>query len=240
MQPSFILIHGAWHGGWAWDPVAERLRSGGFAVVAPTLVGLGERAAEVTPGTCLSDHVGQVVGEIDAVAGPVVLVGHSYGGMVIAGAASRRPERVVRLVYLDALVPADGESVATFAGPDFVGAGRADADARGDGCVGTGFFPPTKFVDWEGERLERFAARLTPQPLQAFLEPVRLEGDISRIPADFVLATDEPLGLFEPFAEEARGRLGWRVFELPTRHDAMLTMPGVVAAMLAEPWISGG
>ncbi len=240
MQPAFILIHGAWHGGWAWDPVAERLRAMGFDVIAPSLIGLAERAGEATPQTCLSDHIAQVVGVIDATPGPVVLVGHSYGGMVIAGAASRRPDRPVRLVYLDALVPADGQSVATFVGPEAVAAAQADADARGDGCVGPGFFPPSKFVDWQGERLEALSGRLTPQPLQAFLEPVRLEGDISRIPADFVLATDDPLGLFEAFAEAARDRLGWRVFELPTRHDAMLTMPGVVAAVLAQPWSEGG
>jgi pimeloyl-ACP methyl ester carboxylesterase len=113
----------------------------------------------------LASHIEQLVTAIDGIAGDVVLVGHSYGGMLITGAAVARPGRVVRLVYVDALVPADGEG--TLAGPKLTEAATANAHAAGDGwLVGAGLLPPSKFVDWEGERLEQFRERLSPQPLQ--------------------------------------------------------------------------
>lgn len=226
MRPTFILVHGAWHGGWCWEAVETRLRAEGFETVAPTLSGAGD--------TTLADHVEEIVGLIDATPGPLVLVGHSYGGMVITGASAARPERIARLVYLDALVPADGESVASFAGEDAAAGARALSAA--DNLVPTSFFPPSKFVDWQGEALDAFVARLRPQPVETFLQPVALGAGAPAVPTDYVLATDDPLGLFDGFAAAARGRPGWLVYELPVRHDVMLTAPGVVAAILAAPW----
>src|SRR5262249_55010361 len=112
-----VLVHGGWHGGWHWDDVARRLRDAGVRVYAPTLRGLAERAGEATEWTCLADHVADVVAVLDAEdLRDIVLVGHSYGGAVVTGAAHQRPDRVAKLVYLDAFVPEHGQSLADLLG----------------------------------------------------------------------------------------------------------------------------
>lgn len=109
-----------WHGGWHWEEVVPRLRTAGVRVFAPTLTGLAERSHEATAETGLSVHVQDVVAVLDEHdLQDVVLVGHSYGGMVITGAAHLRPERIATLVYLDGFVPRDGESTATILGEEF-------------------------------------------------------------------------------------------------------------------------
>src|SRR5262245_14863398 len=119
---TFVLVHGAWHGGWCWQRVSPLLRARGHEVFAPTLTGLGERSHLLTREIGLETHVADVVNAIrweDLT--DVVLCGHSYGGMVISGAADRMADRVRSLVYLDAFVPADGQSIF-----DFMTAERAE------------------------------------------------------------------------------------------------------------------
>src|SRR3954452_6420662 len=108
---TFVLVHGAWHGGWCWDRVAPRLRAAGHEVHAPTLTGLSERSHLLSPLVGLDTHVEDVVRLIDTFAlTDVVLVGHSYAGQVVTAVADRRPDAIARRVYLDAFVGDDGET----------------------------------------------------------------------------------------------------------------------------------
>src|SRR5215813_9903475 len=109
---TFVLVHGAWHGGWCWQKVIPLLEAADHAVYAPTLTGLAERACELSPDVGLDTHIQDVVGLLqDKDLHEVILVGHSYGGMVITGVVDAVPERIAHLVYLDTFVPRDGESM---------------------------------------------------------------------------------------------------------------------------------
>src|SRR5713101_2147973 len=110
---TFVLVHGAWHGGWCWRRVSDRLRKAGHQVFTPTLTGLGERSHLARPDIGIDTHIEDVakVFELEDL-NDVILVGHSYGGMIITGAAEKVVDRLRHLVYLDAMVPQDGQTVA--------------------------------------------------------------------------------------------------------------------------------
>ncbi len=115
---TYVLVHGGGHGGWCYQPLARLLRSAGHEVYAPTLTGLGERAHLLSPDVDLDMHIRDVVAVLQFEdVHDVILVGHSYGGMVITGVADRAPDRIGRLVYLDAATPVDGQSLVDVAGP---------------------------------------------------------------------------------------------------------------------------
>jgi pimeloyl-ACP methyl ester carboxylesterase len=230
---SCVLVHGGWHGGWHWDEVAAKLRAAGADVHAPTLRGLAERAHEATPDTDLGDHVDDVVAVIDEHdLQDVVLVGHSYGGMVITGAVHERPDRIAKLVYLDAFVPEDGQSVGDILGDEFRQTARAAAAASGTPSMIPPLFPVEAILGWTGERAEQFAARLCPHPLGTLDDPVRANGAV-RVKRSYVYCSALPLGIVEPYAAAARASEEWRYFELPSPHDAVHAMPAAVAGIIA-------
>lgn len=227
-----VLVHGGWHGSWHWDRVAERLRAGGTEVFAPTLTGLAERVGETTPSTELSTHVADVVGVIDEndLRG-VVLVGHSYGGMVVTGAAHERPNRIAELVYLDAFVPDDGESVGDILGPDFVAAAEGLAEEAGTPTMVPPMFTVEQILGWTGERAEEFAARMSSHPIGTMYEPVSAKGEVLA-QRSFIYCNARPLGLVERYAEAARKSEDWRYFELASPHDAVHAMPAAVVGII--------
>jgi pimeloyl-ACP methyl ester carboxylesterase len=227
-----VLVHGSWHGGWHWDEVAARLRAAGLAVYVPTLTGLAERGHEATAGTDLSAHVRDVVSVIDEHGlDDVLLVGHSYGGMVITGAAHARPSRIGKLVYLDAFVPRDGESAAAILGDDFVRTAEAAAAQAGTPHLVPPLFTVEDSLGWTGERAAAFAARMCPHPLPTLYEPVRADGELTAEKV-FIWCNEHSLGLFDGYAEMARESDDWRYFELASRHDAVHLMPAAVAGIL--------
>src|SRR5262245_30690572 len=117
---SLVLVHGGWEAGWCWRKVVPLLRDAGHEVFAPTLTGLGERKHLASPEVGLDTHVQDIVGVLESEElDEVILVGHSYGGMVIAGVAERVPERLAQLVYLDAFVPEDGQSTLDLLPPEY-------------------------------------------------------------------------------------------------------------------------
>lgn len=131
---TYLVVHGGWGGGWEWSAVARGLTSLGHEVHTPSLTGLGDRAHLATPAVCLTTHVEDIVAilvtfELD----DVVLAGQSYGGMVVTGVVDRVPDRVGRLVYLDAFVPDHGVSCNQLCGPRFTERIRSIAAERGDG-----------------------------------------------------------------------------------------------------------
>ena len=142
-KPAFVLVHGAWHGGWCWTRVTPLLEAAGHRAFAVTLTGLGDRAHLSAPSVDLETHITDVVSMLDMDdLNDVVLVGHSYGGMVVSGAAERAWKRIRRLVYLDALVPKHGQSAF-----DLIQPSTLDPGAESSNTVCTGGLPekPSSF-----------------------------------------------------------------------------------------------
>jgi pimeloyl-ACP methyl ester carboxylesterase len=230
---TFVLVHGAWHGGWCWRKVVARLRAGGQAVYAPTLTGLGERAHLAGPTVGLDTHVQDVLGLLaceDLRA--VVLVGHSYGGLIVEGVAEQAPERLAHLVYLDALVADDGQSALDLLAPPA-------RDAIEPLVRGGESFP---LPDVEAT-LDRYgvvdpaergwmAERLVPQPGKTLTDRLRLTGRGRGLPRTFILCTRRSTPSRD--AERARSEPGWRLREIDSGHDAMITAPGKLSELLME------
>ncbi len=227
---TFVLLHGAWHGGWAWQRVVPALRAAGHEVHAPTLTGLSDRAHLLTPQVGLATHVQDVVALLEAHdLRDVVLVGHSYAGQVVTGVADRVPERLARRVHLDAFVGDDGEAAIDLL-PETVAGHYREAVAG----PGFGWLVPVRPLERLGvsERadLDWLAPRLTPHPWLTYTEPLRLTGGAGRVPGVFVECVDW-MRVFTAQAERAAAR-GWPVHEIATGHEAMVTAPGELAELL--------
>ena len=217
---TYVTVHGAWDGAWFWRPVARLLQAAGHEVFTATLTGSGERAHLARPEVDLATHVEDVVNVLryEDLRG-VVLVGHSYGGMVITGVAERAPERVARLVYLDAFVPRDGQSLADLLPPEAVAWFEERARALGAG--------------WRIPHDPPDADRRTDFPVAAMRQPlaVRHPG-AAGLPRSYVsCAENREIPFFAPFAARARAE-GWDYRELPTGHVPMQTAPRELADLL--------
>jgi pimeloyl-ACP methyl ester carboxylesterase len=236
---TFVIVHGAWGGGWEWTPVARHLRARGHEVFTPTLTGVGERAHLGGRDVGLGTHVDDVVAVLELEdLHDVVLCGHSSAGMVVTGVADRVPERVALVVYVDALVPVDGQSALELL-PDGFGAQVRAAMAGGDGwsvAMPPSLRPPEGSLP--AAALASYVARLGPYPARAFAEPLRLTGRGDRVARAFLRCTaadlsalgDDPI---EPGARRARDE-GWRYRELVAPHDPQLSDPDGTAAALHE------
>ncbi|WP_425826417.1 alpha/beta fold hydrolase [Streptomyces fractus] len=229
---TFVLLHGAWHGGWAWQRVAPALRAAGHEVHTPTLTGLSDRAHLLTPQVGLSTHVQDVVALLEAYdARDVILVGHSYAGQVVTGVADRVPSRLARRVHLDAFVGDDGEAAVDLL-PEAV-AGHYRESVAGPGF---GWLVPVRSLEKLGVSdkadLDWLTPRLTPHPWLTYTEPLHLTGGADQVPAAFIECVDW-MRVFTAQAERAAAR-GWPVHELATGHEAMVTAPGELAALLLD------
>ncbi len=176
-QTTYVIVHGAWGGSWAFKKVDSLLTARGALVYRPSLTGQGERVHLATPEVGLSTHIDDVVNTIlFENLRDIVLVGHSYGGMVITGVADRVPDRIRRLVYLDAFVPNDGESVSSAQGV----AGEGIMKMEKNGFI----VPP-----WA--KADQAPPKDVPQPLKTFTEPISLKNATARqLPATYILTVD--------------------------------------------------
>lgn len=207
----FVLVHGGMYGGWQWAEVRAMLRRDGHEVFTPTITGAGERVHLGGPHVTLAMHVEDVANVlVYEDLHDVVLVGHSYGGMVVTGVADRVPERVGRLVYVDVAVPHDGEALADLLAPAH--AQRLRDRARHDPDA------------WRMELSPDAAPRTTGALLRTYLEPIRFEHAPPDMPRAFVRCVDPPTASVDVSAERAR-RAGWPFFELPCGHNAPGLMP---------------
>lgn len=202
---TYVIVHGAWGGGWDWRAVDSMLTLRGHRVVRVTLTGLGERVHLASPSIGLDTHITDVVNTIlwenlhD-----VVLVGHSYGGMVVTGVADRIPDRIRRIVYIDAFLPDSGESVLLAAGPAFAWVLSTVHDGMSvPGWADTLAIP-----------------RDVPHPFRTLTDTLRLVNPLGRRVAGTYILTFEPGSTpdpFQPFADRAAAR-GWPVHRLQTGH----------------------
>jgi pimeloyl-ACP methyl ester carboxylesterase len=222
-KPTIVIVHGAWGGSWAFRKVEALLREKGFNVYRPQLTGLGERVHLSRADIGLTTHIDDVVNTIlyeDL--HDIILMGHSYGGMVITGVADRIPDRIKRLVYLDAFVPNDGESVMTFAGT------RGDwlkPMIKGDYIVPMWVKP------------DQAPPHDVPQPLKTFTEPISLKNKAAlKLPTTYILTVDAGKEAknddFWPQAQRAKER-GWPVLQLAADHNAQWSAPEALVEMLA-------
>lgn len=186
---TFSLIHGGWAGGWVWEKVAPILERKGHRVLTPDLPGHGSDCTPVAEIT-LERYVEFVLAVLDAATEPVVLVGHSSGGVVITQAAERRPERIARLVYLCAYLPADGQSLFQLGQSDAEGLILPNLVVSEDGATATvrpEVVREALFADCTEEDHERFAARVAPQPLAIATTPVQVTPErFGRVPRAYI------------------------------------------------------
>ena len=223
-KPTIVIVHGAWGGSWAFRHVEALLREKGFNVYRPQLTGLGERVHLSRPDIGLSTHIDDVVNMIlfeDL--HDIILMGHSYGGMVITGVADRVPDRIRRLVYVDAFVPNDGESVMSLVGSR--GSWLKDM-IKGDYIVPVWVKPDQRPPKDE------------PQPLKTFTEPIVLKNKAGfKVPATYILTVEAGKEAKDDdfWSQAQRAKLrGWPVQQLTADHNAQWSAPEALAAMLAS------
>lgn len=230
---TYVLVHGAFHGGWCWKDVATRLRALGHVVYTPTQTGFGERShllhTRPTLETLIRD-VEQVFHfeELE----DVILVGHSFGGVTVTGLADRIPQRLRHLVYLDASLAQDGESTL-----DLIPADRREAYHRRAIESSEGFFveppDPAYLGILDPELAAWIRPKLTRQPFQPFLDQLRLHHPAGNgIPATFIACTDPASPSITRSCDIARSR-GWSYLELATGHNAMTLAPAELTRLLA-------
>jgi pimeloyl-ACP methyl ester carboxylesterase len=226
---TFVLVHGAWHGAWCWRRVARRLAGHGHEVFTPTLTGLGERCHLLAAGIGLDTHILDVVNEMKwQGVNDAVLVGHSYGGMVISGVAETMEKSISSFVLLDAFFPESGQALVDLSPPAvreaFLAAERA----------GAATIPPRSAAMFNVNEKDRtwVDAQCTPQPIKCGLQTVTLRGARDRIAKKaYIRASAYPSEPFDRAFAKARDR-GWTTYELACGHDAMLDAPERLAEIL--------
>jgi pimeloyl-ACP methyl ester carboxylesterase len=230
---TFVLVHGAWHGGWCWRKVAQTLVAKGHAVFAPTLTGLGDRAHLLSRDTSLEMHVRDILAALEAEdLKDVVLVGHSYGGIVVSAVADRGLQRVARLVYLDAVVARNGECMFDRSPAQVRTHFEAHAQQGGEGwCVPVSALSP-QFLGLKDEADIRWVMpRLTPHPIRTFSEPVRLSASFPQMPRTYINCIgDKQIG--QPRTPQADGIDDYH--EIQAGHDAMIAAPQQVVTLLGR------
>ena len=223
-KPTIVIVHGAWGGSWAFRNVDALLREKGFNVYRPQLTGQGERVHLARPDIGLSTHIEDVVNVIlfeDL--HDIILVGHSYGGMVITGVADRVPERIKRLVYLDAFLPSDGESVMSIVG--------ARSEFLKPMIKGDYIVPP-----WV--KPDQPPPKDVPQSLKTFTDPIVLKNKAGHdLAGTYILTVDKGKEAKDDdfFAQSQRAReRGWPVWQLTADHNAQWSAPEALVEMLAR------
>lgn len=223
---TLVLVHGSWGGAWCWEDVRGPLERAGHTVVTPTLPGLGERAAEAAPSVGLGIHIEDVVDTVlRRDLHDLVLIGHSYGGMVVTGVAARVPDRVRAVVYVDGFVPEPGQScfdILPWLRDAFTELALEDRPWL------VAPLDPTALGVSDAKR-DGVLARLTPMPLKTHEEELPRKAKLPAVPTAFVHCAAQPY--FDETAAALREK-GWRVVRLDAPHMAMVTHPEELAEAL--------
>ncbi len=232
-SPVFLLIHGAFHGGWCWRRVGDLLTEAGARIFAPTMTGLGERAHLLNDTVGIETFFRDTIAVIEAEElTDIVLVGHSFGGAVITGVADRVPERIAQLVYLDAVVPQNGKSALACLPEETQAIRLRTAQATPGGLTiplptETMFdLPPGPDRDW-------VARRITPHPLAAYTDSIQLNHPVGNgRPRVYIRCTDPVYPAVVPSYDRIKEEGGWTLVDIATGHDAMGTVPEALAEIL--------
>jgi pimeloyl-ACP methyl ester carboxylesterase len=239
---TYVLVHGAWHGGWCWKKLVPLLRAHGHDVLTPTLTGLGERAHLAHPLVGLETHVRDLLNLVTCEdLHEVILVGHSNGGTLITAVAERIPERLAHLVYLDGFVPEDGQATIDLLPPPQQAEWEARVQLEGYGWL----LPSLRPGSWEAflrdvwqvhDEADRrwLVERLAPTPFKVFTDPVRRGNPAATLVRTYIRCLGSPTPMFARFGEAARRTPGWQYRELTTAHEAFVTAPGELAELLLD------
>ena len=227
---TFLVCHGAWGAGYAWKKMHPKMTAAGHRLVTPTYTGLGEREHLAHPGIDLNSHIDDILNVIKYEdLHDIVLIGHSYGGMVATGVADRARDRITQLIYLDAFVPEDGQALF-----DFTGSAEQSvkAAALGDGWrVPPNPTPP----DTPAEDAAWLAERRVHHPLKCFMQPLELQHGKLTLPRSYIYALRaNPNDTFRQFAEKAKKESGWRYYDIDASHSPHVTAPDALLALLQK------
>jgi pimeloyl-ACP methyl ester carboxylesterase len=233
LSKTFVLVHGAWHGGWCWRRVSDRLEAKGHKVFAPTLTGLGERSHLLSKDINLDTHIADIVNVIkwEDLKG-VCLVAHSYGGWPSSGALEQIGDRVGSIVWLDAFKPENGQRGADYAS-EFSRKALQEALAKGEpgrkGPSAKTFSLSEKDYDW-------IDSKLTPQPNGVVFDPIKLTGARETIvKKTYIRAPKYPQAAFDKALAECKADPSWKTFEIAASgHDVMVDAPDWLVERLLE------
>ena len=227
---TFLIAHGAWSAGWSWKKMHPLMYAAGYRLITPTYTGLGEGEHLANPSNVLETHIQDLLNVIKYEdLREIVLVGHSYGGMVATAVADRMHDRIEQLIYLDAFVPQDGQALIDLIPLDPKNR-MLESVKAGDGWR----VPPNPIPSDTSEAdVKWIAERRLPQSFKCFEMPLRLLHGKLTLPRSYVYCTRiAPGDFFRPFAEVAKGGLGWRYYEMDASHSPHITAPEDLAALL--------
>ena len=234
---TFVVAHGAWSAGWAWKKMHPLMRTLGHTLVTPTYTGIGERAHLAHAGIDLDTHITDILNVLSYEdLREVVLIGHSYGGMVATGVADRAAERISHLVYLDAFAPRHGDSLLSLNSAESRNRVLEGVRTQGDGWrIPANPLPP----DTHPDDVAWSMARRVMQPLQTWLQPIALTGAVNALPTSYIYCKKSgPGDVFRQFADRARAEAGWTYCEMDASHNPHITVPQALMAVLDG--IAGG
>ena len=228
---TFLVAHGAWSAGWAWKKMRPLMRARGHEFFTPTYTGMGERAHLAHKDIDLETHIADTLGVLkyEDLRG-VILVGHSYGGMVATGVADRATERLSRLVYLDAFAPRDGQSLLDLHTEENRQRVREGAQKEGDGWR----IPPSPTpADTSAEDLAWVSAHRMPQPIKTFEQKIKLTGAVDKLPRTYIYCKiSRPGDVFRQFRDRASSEKGWKCIDIDASHSPNVTSPEALAQIL--------
>jgi len=228
---TFVLVHGSWHGGWCWRRVADRLEKHGHKVFAPTLTGLGERVHLLTKDVDLNTHITDVVNLIKYEnLENIVLVGHSYAGTIITGVAEQSLPAIGSIVFLDAFLPRDGDTMLDMTSEVLR---KASLEARARGEISRPVVPASAFRVNEKDRAW-IDSKLTPQPLGPSFTPVKYTGARDKVARKtYIRAADYPQPAFDRWLAQCKADASWRTHEVRgCGHDVMVDKPDELTELL--------
>src|SRR6202790_5262135 len=228
MGATFLVCHGAWSAGWAWKKMHPLMQAAGHRLVTPSYTRLGERAHLANPSIDLETHIADILNVIRYEdLHDIVLIGHSYGGMVATGVANRARDRVAPLIYLDAFVPRDEQSRLSLT--ERARERMQELEKTGDGW---GVPPNPTPPDTPQADVEWLTERRVDMPIKCFETRLELSGEPS-MPRSYIYATRvTPADTFSPFARRAQSEPGWRYHEIDASHSPNVTAPEALMALL--------
>ncbi|MCP5026618.1 MAG: alpha/beta hydrolase [Actinomycetia bacterium] len=229
---TIVVAHGAWSAGWAWKKMHPLLTGRGIRLVTPSYTGIGERTHLAQRGIDLDQHIEDLtqVFEYEDLS-DIVLVAHSYGGMVGTGVLHRVPDRIREIIYLDAFVPESGQSLFDLVGTEAAARWRVAAAEQGDGWrLAANPLPP----DTAPEDVEWIAPRRGAQPMGTFEQALTFKGTTDHRRSYIYCLRTGPTDPFGPFASRAKSNKAWRYREIDASHSPHITAPDAFADLLVE------